>query len=161
MGKVQAIVMHYTQAPGQSAENVRRYFDGAKQDYGSSHYIIDNREIVLCIPEEEIAYHAGPHSKATAWALTKFGNEQANLHSIGVEMCHPDVSGRITQIVQAKARLLCADLCMRYDLSPREDIIRHYDVTGKLCPAHWVGHQEEFEKFRIAVDDIMLTALAV
>jgi N-acetylmuramoyl-L-alanine amidase CwlA len=29
-----------------------------------------------------------------------------------------------------------------------EDIIRHYDVTGKLCPLYYVEHEEEWLQFR-------------
>ena len=41
---------------------------------------------------------------------------------------------------------LCAYLCSEFDLNP-EDVIRHYDVTGKICPKYFVDHPEEWETF--------------
>ena len=38
-------------------------------------------------------------------------------------------------------------LCDEYGLK-KEDIIRHYDVTGKLCPKYFVEHKKEWKKFK-------------
>ena len=35
-------------------------------------------------------------------------------------------------------------LAETYDLE-REQIIRHYDVTGKLCPQYYVKHEDKWE----------------
>jgi N-acetylmuramoyl-L-alanine amidase len=161
MGEVKAVVIHYVGNPGTSAEFNRRYWDNITDNYGSAHYVIDAQEVIRCVPENEVAYHAGPHAKATPWATSFFGGEQANTHSIGIELCHPDATGRFTQIVQAKARLLSADLCIRYDLDPMTNIITHNMVTGKDCPRFLVAHPEELHKFRRAVDAIVMAALAV
>ena len=32
-------------------------------------------------------------------------------------------------------------------LDPRKDFIRHYDVTGKLCPLYYVKHEKAWEGF--------------
>ena len=37
-----------------------------------------------------------------------------------------------------------------YDLGP-EDVIRHYDVTGKDCPRYFVQHEDAWEAFRADV----------
>ena len=39
---------------------------------------------------------------------------------------------------------LTAWLCREFRLDPEEDVIRHYDVTGKLCPLYYVEHPEEW-----------------
>lgn len=36
------------------------------------------------------------------------------------------------------------------DLAPA-DVIRHYDVTGKVCPKYYVDHPEAWEDFRSAL----------
>ena len=41
-------------------------------------------------------------------------------------------------------------LCIRYDLD-EEDVIRHYDVTGKLCPLYFVEHEDEWNELKKAV----------
>ena len=42
---------------------------------------------------------------------------------------------------------LTAWLCNRFQLSS-EDVIRHYDVTGKECPKYFVDHEDAWEQFR-------------
>ena len=36
-----------------------------------------------------------------------------------------------------------------------ESIIRHYDVSGKLCPKYFVEHEEEWVKFKEDVASYM------
>lgn len=50
---------------------------------------------------------------------------------------------------------LCADLCKRYGLDPKKDIIRHYDVTGKACPLYWVNNPQDFVAFKREVREYM------
>ena len=42
---------------------------------------------------------------------------------------------------------LTAWLCEEFHLDPEEDVIRHYDVTGKLCPLYYVEHPEAWDAF--------------
>ena len=46
---------------------------------------------------------------------------------------------------------LTAWLCDLYGLDAREGVIRHYDVTGKICPKYYVDHPEAWEDFRSAL----------
>lgn len=41
---------------------------------------------------------------------------------------------------------LCAYLCVEFDLGA-DDVIRHYDVNGKICPKYFVDNPGEWEKF--------------
>ena len=34
-----------------------------------------------------------------------------------------------------------------------DDIIRHYDVTGKLCPKYYVQHPSAWKQFKKDVQD--------
>ena len=47
---------------------------------------------------------------------------------------------------------LAAALCERYGL-PVSHIIRHYDVTGKLCPKYWVDDPDGIVRFRKLVKE--------
>ena len=42
---------------------------------------------------------------------------------------------------------LTAWLCGKYDLE-KKDIIRHYDVTGKMCPKYYVKHPKAWKKLK-------------
>lgn len=145
--EVTKIVVHYTGNPGSTAKNNRDYFNSmpevAKkrpQDvrYVSSHYIIGlSGEIIACVPENEIAYCSN----------------NANSYSISIENCHPDSEGRFNPATLHSLIELLANLCRRYRLEPRKDIIRHYDVTGKACPLWYVSHPDEWEALRAQVAD--------
>lgn len=40
----------------------------------------------------------------------------------------------------------------KFDLDT-EDVIRHYDVTGKNCPKYYVEHQDAWEQFKVNLED--------
>ncbi|MEH7117225.1 N-acetylmuramoyl-L-alanine amidase [Neobacillus vireti] len=153
---VKGIVMHYTATPNASAKNERDYFNGTcitQKRYASAHVFIDKKEARQIIPFNEVAYHANekpckiPSLKATA-SYYKGGG--ANLNTIGIELCiekdgslHPDTLKRAIDVV--------AYLCKVYKLNPLSDIYRHYDITGKNCPAFWVSNPKGFEQFKADV----------
>ena len=47
---------------------------------------------------------------------------------------------------------LTAYLCDRFSLDT-DDVIRHYDVTGKLCPLYYVEHEDAWETLRAAIGE--------
>ena len=121
---VKKVVLHYVGNPKSSAEANRNYFENQKNGgrYVSSHYIIGlEGEILRCVPENEVAYCSN----------------QANTYSISIECCHPDATGKFTDATTDSAAELCAYLLKKYGLSVN-DLIRHYDVTGKQCPLWFV-----------------------
>lgn len=134
---VSKIVVHWVGNAGTTAKNNRDYFEGLKvgsyKVCASSHYIIGLKgEIILCVPENEIAYHA----------------KEANSYSIGIENCHPDWEGKFNTLTYQSLVDLCTDLCKRYGLYPNTDLLRHYDVNGKVCPKYYVQHHEAWEQFK-------------
>lgn len=153
---VSGIVLHWVANPGTTPEMNRNYFENRKEGktgYGSAHYIIGvDGEILRCIPEGEMAYHVGA-KKYTEQAVKEFG-PYPNNRTIGIELCHPDWSGKFTSETIDAAAELCADLCRRHELLPM-DIVRHYDVTGKDCPKWFVEHHDELAEFRDRVRGIV------
>jgi N-acetylmuramoyl-L-alanine amidase len=162
MQRVLGVTLHWFGKPGQSAEGVWEYFERRKlgqDDVGSAHFIADPTVVLQCMPLSEIAYHAGPKADTTAWARERYG-DYPNAHLVGVEMAHVDWDGRIVPATLANVRMLCAWLCWRFDLNPMSDIIRHFDVTGKLCPRFFVEHPEDLDLFRDSVKATMIAAAA-
>ena len=45
---------------------------------------------------------------------------------------------------------LTAWLCQKFGLN-ENDVIRHYDVTGKICPKYFVENEEAWETFKLNV----------
>lgn len=147
--KVKKIAVHYVGNPNTSALANRNYFEGLKDQMPdktgkyclkpdgsylmyngskvkirsvSAHFLIGlGGEIIQCIPLDEWSYCTN----------------QANGYSISIECCHPDATGKFTAPTEKSLVELCAWLVEKYGLAV-DDIIRHYDVTGKQCPLYYV-----------------------
>ncbi|MCM1380902.1 MAG: N-acetylmuramoyl-L-alanine amidase, partial [Muribaculaceae bacterium] len=120
---VRKIAVHYVGNPGTSAAANRNYFENQKTAarYVSSHFVVGlNGEIIQCVPLDEISYCTN----------------QANTYSVSIECCHPDSTGKFTAATENSLAELCAYLLEKFGLCA-DDIIRHYDVTGKQCPLYW------------------------
>ncbi len=132
---VKGVVVHYTSNPGTTAEQNRNYFEGLASSHfthASSHYIIGiDGEIIRCIPDDEIAY----------------ASNDRNGDTLAIECCHPDESGEFTEETYASLVWLTAYLVGAYDLPP-EEVIRHYDVSGKSCPKYYVENPKSWKKFQ-------------
>ena len=148
---VKAIVLHWVANPGTSAEGNWNYFEKhPDKSYGSAHFIIDSTGLILwAIPLNEMAYHVGA-DVYTDWSRQHLGGYPNNC-TIGIELCHLDWEGTMTDGCIEAAHQLCMLLCTAFKLDPMESIIRHYDVTGKECPKWYVDHHDELEKFRYEV----------
>ena len=73
-----------------------------------------------------------------------------NDNSIGVEMCsEKDSKGQyyINEQTQNKTLEVVQWLMQKYGV-PLENVVRHYDVTGKLCPEPFVRNQVQWLDFK-------------
>ena len=144
--KIEWIVMHYTANDGDSDESNARYFQQPLNPVASAHYFVDDDSITRSVPDDYVAYHCG--------AQTYKHPSCRNANSIGVEMCDAKRDGRVmaTDKTIQNAAELVYQLCKQYNI-PYDHIIRHYDVTGKLCPAYWVKG-DGLQKFRRQVEEV-------
>ena len=150
------IVYHWVGAAGQENDATARYFELLAQQsldddepdrYASAHYIIGiDGEIIRCIPDAEVAYHVGA-KRYTGLAQHRFRGYTANRYgrtpnwcAIGIELNHPDWTGKFTGKTLESAAKLGKHLLHNYLLGTH-DIYRHYDITGKLCPKYFVEHE--------------------
>jgi N-acetylmuramoyl-L-alanine amidase len=135
LNSVKGIVIHYTANPGSTAEENRNYFENLrkkKTTYASSHFVVGiDGEIVQCVPLDEIAYASNDRNKDT----------------ISIECCHPNKDGKFTKKTYDSLIQLVSWLCGKYNLK-KDAIIRHYDVTGKMCPKYYVEHEDAWKKFK-------------
>lgn len=144
--KINNIVLHYVANPGSSAEGNRNYFDSlADQDSQkggtstSSHFIVGlEGEVIQCIPINEIAYANAPRNEDT----------------LSIEVCHPDDTGKYSDATYESVVRLTAWLCTQLKLKS-SDVVRHYDINGKLCPKYYVEHEEEWKRLRKDIDAAM------
>lgn len=133
--KVKGVVVHYTANPGSDAKANRDYFNNLSithTTYASSHYVIGlDGTVIQCIPLNEIAYASNGRNDDT----------------ISIECCHPDDTGKFNDQTYDSLVKLVAWLCGKYNLD-KEDVIRHYDVTGKNCPKYYVENEEAWLIFK-------------
>jgi N-acetylmuramoyl-L-alanine amidase CwlA len=155
---VKKLVVHYTANPGATAANHRNYFANLTDRDASAHIFIDKTEALCIVPLNEVAFHANDNQKKVngEWyrgidAL----KPNANYLSIGVELCiekdgtfHPNTIARAVDVF--------ADLCKKFHLTAG-DIVRHYDITSKNCPAPWVGSPAAFNDFKVKVAKALST----
>lgn len=132
---VRNVVIHYVGNPGTSAINNRDYF--AKDDtVVNSHFVVGlDGEVIQCLPLYE-------QSVSSNWR---------NPDIISIEVCHPDETGEFNEDTMESLIKLTAWLCKEFELDA-DDVIRHYDVTGKLCPLYYVEHEDAWEEFLEKVD---------
>ena len=138
--QINGVVIHYVGNPGTTAQANRNYFaslaNGEEKTYASSHFVVGlEGEVVQCIPLTEIAYATGPRNQDT----------------IAIEVCHPDSGGEFSEVTYDRMVELTAFLCRTFDLDPGTEVIRHYDVTEKICPKYYVEHPEAWEALRADV----------
>lgn len=133
--KLNGVVVHYVGNPSTSAKANRDYFEGlgtTGETQASSHFIIGlDGEIIQCIPLNEIAYCSNNRNDDT----------------IAIECCHPDENGKFSDATYQSLIKLTKWLCDTYDLNTQTDVIRHYDVTGKICPKYYVDNEDAWYQF--------------
>ena len=135
--KINGVVIHYVGNPGTTAHANRNYFEslasGLENTYASSHFIVGlEGEVIQCVPLTEIAY----------------ASNTRNGDTVSIEVCHPDETGEFSPVTYQRTVELTAWLCREFRLDPSQDVIRHYDVTGKICPKYYVEHPEAWDAFR-------------
>ena len=107
------------------------------ETYASSHFLVGlDGEVLQNVPLNEVAYCSN----------------QRNDDTISIECCHPDDSGEFTSATYESLVRLTRWLMEEYGLDTSQ-VIRHYDVTGKLCPKAFVEHPEEWERFLRALEE--------
>lgn len=137
--KVKSIFVHYTANPGTSAQGNRSYFANLAETHeraASAHFIIGyDGEVIQCIPREEQAYAV----------------ISRNEDSLSIECCYLDEDGEFTRETYDTLIHMLAWLTQEYHLTT-DDILRHYDCGGKLCPLYYVEHEDAWEQLLADVD---------
>lgn len=138
--EINGVVIHYVGNPATTAEANRNYFaslaSGTENTFASSHFVVGlEGEVLQCIPLTEIAY----------------ASNDRNGDTVAIEVCHPDETGEFSRETYEQVVQLTAWLCHTFELDPETDVIRHYDVTGKICPRYYVEQPDAWEQFRLDV----------
>ena len=131
--EVNSVVIHYVGNPATTAAQNRSYFAGLAKSgeaYASSNFIVDlDGKVIECVPVDEVAYCSN----------------KRNNDSISIECCHPDAEGEFSEDTYESVIKLAALLCVEFNLTAN-DVIRHYDITGKECPIYYVVNEDAWDK---------------
>lgn len=155
--EVKGIVVHWVANPMSTAQANKDFFENRKHGglgYGSAHYIIGLKgEIIRCIPENELSYNCG--AKEYKFDALKLLGNYPNSTTIGIECCHLDWTGKMTQETYSSLIGLTLELCRKYKLNPLKQVLLHYEITGKDCHKWFVDNPAEWQNFKQAVANTM------
>ena len=136
LSDINDIVIHYVGNPGTSAQANRNWYANPSSNV-SSHFIVGLKgEIIQCIPL---------HEKSSA-------SNHRNSDTISIEVCHPDASGKFNAATYDSLVDLTAWLVDSCGLTV-DNVIRHYDVTGKECPRYYVRNEDAWNQFKADVKE--------
>lgn len=151
--RIKYIVIHYTGSTGSAEENAKYLVYGDRS--ASAHYFVGyDGEIWQCIEDWNSAWHVG--------SSTYKHPDCRNGNSIGIELCaktggdktKADDKWYFEDATVNAAIELTKELMKKYSISDK-NVLRHYDVTGKICPAPYVFNNTKhtWENFKMAIKE--------
>lgn len=163
---IKYIVVHYTAgstSKAGSALNTAVMFSNPSV-YASADFIVDDDTIVQFNPDikNRFCWHCGDNKNMFSMGGKYYG-KCTNANSIGIEVCSTNPNWQASDFANSKkwsftdkvvnnAVELVKYLMQTYNI-PIENVIRHYDVTGKFCPGiiGWnedSGNAKKWEQFK-------------
>lgn len=142
--QIKYLVYHYTANDGDRSANNGRYFrDNVVR--ASAHYFVDDDAVTRSVEDLEVAW-AVADKKWSDCAVTgggKLYGVVTNTNSLSIEMCDTRRDGTLmaTEATMARAARLGRALMEKYHI-PIERVIRHFDVSGKHCPAYFMDEKK-------------------
>ena len=174
ISKIKYIVIHYTGNDGDTDESNGKYFKNNIVK-ASAHYFVDDDSVTQSVPDDFIAWSVGgsKYSNCNQTGGGKYYGKCTNTNSISIEICDDVKNGKVYPSAKTieNAIELTKSLMKKYNI-PASNVIRHFDVTGKTCPAYWCGSAtknnawlteffnrltgatEESFKVRVKIDDL-------
>lgn len=137
---IQYLVYHYTGNDGDTDANNAAYFQSHVVE-ASAHYFVDDDSITQSVPDLYVAYAVGGKLWSDAGRTgggTMYG-AVTNRNSLSIELCDTRRDGMLqaTEATMERAAVLGRALMDKYGI-PQDRVYRHFDVTGKHCPAYWM-----------------------
>ena len=138
---IEYIVVHWVGAASSAEQNAKNFHNNTQNPKRSAHFFVDSKSIYSSVPANKIAFHCGS-SSGTYFSACR------NKTSIGVEICcaKDKSTGELYLSKDAlnNAALFIASLMSQYSVSIN-NVIRHYDVTHKDCPAPFAPTSDSSE----------------
>lgn len=138
---IRYLVIHFTANDGDTAKNNADYF-ARESVSASAHYFVDENEVWQSVRDSDIAWHCGTRG-------TYFHPYCRNANSLGIELCSRKQGEKyyFTPETVKNAQNFVRFLMKKYDI-PLANVVRHYDVTHKNCPAPFVEDAAAWQSFK-------------
>lgn len=126
------IIIHYTGISNDTAENNCKYFASGNQTSAGAHFFVDQKGRICQSIKMSYTAKSVPRKRQAYKGGGTLVGKCTSFNSISIEMCDnltKDPSDAQTEAVRqliAYIQSICPNA---------KSIVRHYDVTGKLCPA--------------------------
>lgn len=152
---IKYIVIHYTANNGDTAKGNANYFATTiMKKKASAHYFVDETGYIYqSVKDEDTACHCGTTG-------IYYHKECRNANSIGIELCSRKTNGEyyFKEETIKYAVQLTKELMKKYNIDT-DHVIRHYDVTHKVCPAPFVNNVKQWNDFKrmITENDIKVS----
>lgn len=147
--RIKFIVIHYFGSLS-TAANVANFFRNAYRG-ASVHYILDGSDVLYqSVEDKDVAWHCGTSGKY-------YHQTCRNSNSIGIEvqpfkrntasLLATDTDWYFTDAAVSNLVQLTKQLMAKYNV-PLDCVLRHYDVTHKICPNPFVVRPNEWAEFK-------------
>lgn len=147
---IKYIVIHYTANDGDTDENNGKYFAN-NIIKASAHYFVDDDSITQSVPDNYIAWSVGgnKYSNCAKTGGGKYYKKATNSNTLNIEICDDIKNGVIYPSAKTIENVieLTKQKMKEYDI-PAKNVIRHFDVNGKMCPAYWCGTIKKDAKWK-------------
>lgn len=161
LSSIQYIVIHYTGNTNDKAASNCKYFQSPNRN-ASAHYFVGSDGIYRSVKDDIVAWSVGgrkyPNCDTTGGG--KWYGKCTNNNSISIEMC--DSADSVPNDIRDMVRELVLLLMKKYNIS-EGNIIRHFDVIGKNCPASLINNSKwtEFKTYVTKSDDMTTSKIRV
>lgn len=141
---IRYLVFHYTGNDGDKAANNAYYYrDNVVES--SAHYFVDDTHVIQSVGDFTVAWAVGGKKwkDCSQTGGGKLHGIVTNTNSLSIEMCDTlhDGTHNVSLATERNAIALGKLLMERYNI-PIERVVRHFDVTGKYCPAYLMDEQK-------------------
>lgn len=137
---IKYIVIHYVGATGGAKANCK-YFLNTNRG-ASAHYFVGHQgEVWQCVEDKNVAWHCGSKYKIN------------NSNSIGIEMCCKKKGNWYFEAKTVDAAVELTKMLMHKYSVPIHNVVRHYDVSGKVCPEPYVRDSKAWSEFKSRLVD--------
>lgn len=139
LSAVRAIVLHYSGNNGDTAKNNAVYFRDSNTRSAGAHFFVDQKgEVYQSVKMDKIAWSVGGnrYSDYRQTGGARYYGIYNNANTVSIEMCDTATKDPSAAMISATKALIkhIRGKCKNAAL-----IIRHFDVTGKDCPARFTN----------------------